>query len=97
MAGNGIILPVSEAFLRDDIYVVGFKAKFDDLLGDPSKGDYGYMLTFEEDVQDLNFGKNPEEAEAFASAKDAAAAARILKNDVTLYGKHLSLFIPDPS
>jgi hypothetical protein len=97
VAGKGIILPVSEAFLRDDIYVVGFKAKFDDLLGDPSKGDYGYMLTFEEDVQDLNFGKNPEEAEAFASAKDAAAAARILKNDVTLYGKHLSLFIPDPS
>ena len=94
---GGIIRPVSEAFLRDDIYVVGFKANFRQLLGNPIKGDYGYLLTFEEDVQDLNFEKNPSEIEQFTKASDAAIAGMILKNDTTLYGKHLSLFIPNPS
>ncbi|KGN89388.1 hypothetical protein HQ45_07615 [Porphyromonas crevioricanis] len=96
-ADRSIIRPVSEAFLRDDIYVVGFKANFDQLLGNPAKGDYGYLLTFEEDVQDLSFEKNPTDSEQFIRAKDAAIAGMILKNDATLYGKHLSLFIPNPS
>lgn len=87
---NGkIIMPVIQAFLKEDILLVGFKGNFIELVGDPSKGDYGHFLTFLEDVQDLNF-EYPEEA---IKEDNAAVVAEELRNDPTLSGKHLSLFI----
>ena len=80
--------PVIQAYMREDIYIVGFKIKFDRAVGNPKWGDYGYFLAFKEDVQDLNF-----EYKKMSAASNAADVANILKNDPTLYGKHLSLFI----
>ena len=83
-----ITKPIIQAYMREDIYLVGFKMEFNRAVGNPSIGDYGYFLAFKEDVQDLNF-----DYEDMSAANDAADVANILKNDPTLYGKHLSLFI----
>ena len=87
-ANSGIIQPVIQAFLKDDILIVGFKAVFDKVIGNPSTKEFGYFLTFKEEVEDLNF-QNDSDKDAIDSAK----VAEELKNDPTLYGKHLSLFI----
>ena len=86
---GGIIRPIMQAFLKEDIMLIGFKKEFSELVGNPSKGDYGYCLAFLEDVQDLNFEDDPD----LGTANDAAAVADVLKNDPTLFGKHISLFI----
>lgn len=88
VANGGILKPVLQAFLREDILMVGFKTTFDQAVGNPKNGDYGFYLTFKEDVQDLNFQNDPD-----AGAADAARVADVLKNDPTLFGKHLALFI----
>ncbi|MDR2861389.1 MAG: hypothetical protein LBV07_02415, partial [Syntrophobacterales bacterium] len=92
--GNGgIIPPVMQAFLKDDILLIGFKGRFAQFLGNPKTGDLGYFLAFREDVRDLNFEYNKSEENELNAANNAASVAGVLKNDVTLYGKHLSLFI----
>ena len=83
-----IIKPMIQAYIREDILLVGFKKDFDKAVGNPKEGDFGYFLTFQEDVQDLNFAYNDT-----SEAENAAAVADKLKNYPTLYGKHLSLFI----
>ena len=88
---SGIILPVMQAFLKDDIFMVGFKRSFEELLGNPKNKDFGYFLAFREDVTDLNFEE--EDNDNGNKAADAAKFAEWLKNDPTLYGKHMSLFI----
>lgn len=93
LQNEGIILPVIQAHLRDDIYLVGFKKEFDALLGNPAADDYGYILAFEENVQDLNFEYNAQKHKEFMATNNAADAAKALRNDPSLYGKHLSLFI----
>ena len=89
---GGIIPPIIQAFFREDIYLVGFKKSFEQLLGNPKEGKYGYFLAFEEDVQDLNFQDDP-----INDNMDAAAIANELKNDPTIVGKHVSLFIINKS
>ncbi|MCL2012388.1 MAG: hypothetical protein FWG75_06340 [Cystobacterineae bacterium] len=96
---GGIVLPVIQAFLREDILLVGFKREFGELLGNPRAGDFGYFLAFQEDIQDLNFQFPEKEAskehlEKWEKADNAAQVAEALKNQPTLYGKHLSLFLP---
>ena len=88
---SGIILPVMQAFLKDDIFMVGFKGRFEELLGNPKSKDFGYFLTFKEDVTDLNFEE--EDNDNGDEVADAAQFAEWLKNEPTLYGKHMSLFI----
>jgi hypothetical protein len=80
-----------ESFLREDTVLVGFNKKIEDVLGNPSAdNDYGYMLTFEQDLDDLNFTNNKESRNGY---KDSAATANGLKDQVSIYGKHLSLFV----
>jgi hypothetical protein len=82
---------VMESFLREDTVLVGFNKKIEDVLGNPSAdNDYGYMLTFEQDLDDLNFTNNKESRNGY---KDSAATANGLKDQVSIYGKHLSLFV----
>lgn len=90
--GN-IIMPLTQAFMREDTYIIGFKKEFDDLLGNPAKGDYGYFLTFLEDVEDLSFQEDVNMEDPENGANDAAKIAKELMNEPTLFGKHLSLFI----
>ena len=80
--------PEIQAYIREDIFLVGFKMEFEEALGNPEKNDFGYFLTFMEDVQDLNF-----EDKDTAEVRNAADAANTLINKPTLYGKHLSLFL----
>ncbi|MDL2308324.1 hypothetical protein LJC53_01935 [Bacteroidales bacterium OttesenSCG-928-C03] len=92
--GNGrLIMPLVQAFMREDTYIIGFKKEFDDLLGNPAKEDYGYFLTFLEDVEDLNFQEDVNLEDPENGAENAANVAKELKNEPTLFGKHLSLFI----
>ncbi|MCL2246823.1 MAG: hypothetical protein FWC10_06910 [Lentimicrobiaceae bacterium] len=87
--GNGLFFPVIQAVIKDDILIVGFKTGLSDKeMIDTSSG---YFLTFKEDVQDLNF--EDDDTKDQTAGTDAAKVAQILKNDPTLYGKHLSLFM----
>jgi hypothetical protein len=83
-----IITPVIQAFLKENILLVGFKILFKDALGNPNKNDFGFLLTFKEDVIDLNF-----KGSADNQLENAAKVADVLKNRSTKYGKHISLFI----
>ncbi len=88
--GDGILRPVMETFLNEDTLLVGFKTDFYDVLGNPAQNDYGYFLAFQEDVEDLNFTIEKEDD---LDQPDAGKIADRLKNDPTIYGKHLSLFL----
>lgn len=81
---------VMESFLREDTVLVGFNKKIEDVLGNPDDDNYGYMLTFEQDLDDLNFTNNKETRNGY---KDSAATANGLKDQVSVYGKHVSLFV----
>ncbi len=88
--GDGILRPVMETFLNEDTLLVGFKADFYDILGNPAQKDYGYFLAFQEDVEDLDFTV---EKENDLDHPDAGTIADALKNDPSIYGKHISLFL----
>ena len=88
--GDGIMRPVMETFMNEDTLLVGFKTDFFDILGNPSKKDYGYFLAFQEDVEDLDFTI---EKENDLDQPDAGKVANRLKNDPSIYGKHISLFL----
>ena len=93
---GGIILPVMETFLKEDTLMVGFKTTIQRALGNPAlNGNYGFFLTFEEDVEDLNFQFEDEvvSLEKLDGAADAAQTADRLKNKPTIFGKHVSLFV----
>ena len=76
--------------MNEDTLLVGFKTDFYDVLGNPAQNDYGYFLAFQEDVEDLNFTIEKEDD---LDQPDAGKIADRLKNDPTIYGKHLSLFL----
>ena len=82
--------PVMETFVRENILLVGFKTNVRKVLGDPANGDYGYMLAFEQDVDDLNFVNGKDDRSKY---DDSAKTADALKDRVTIYGKHVSLFV----
>jgi hypothetical protein len=88
---KGIYQPVMETFL-DDLLVLGFNVSFEEAVGNPDKKDYGYFLTFQEDVQGLDFiGEKPDED--FDEKMNPAEFANKLKNDPSVMGKHVSLFL----
>lgn len=92
------MMPVMEAWLSEDVYMVGFKTSFIQALGVPpdQKGksrDWGYMLTFKQREEDLNFMLNKYEAEALEQSPNSARYAQTLIDAPTLYGIHLSHFI----
>lgn len=91
--GNkGILPPVMETFINGDTLLLGFNISFAAALGNPAQKNYGYILTFKEDVEGLDF--LVEEAGAdFREDLDSAEFANILKNDPSIMGKHLSLFL----
>ena len=92
------MLPVMEAFLSEDVYLVGFKTTFAKALGVPpnkngQSPNWGYMLTFKQRAEDLNFMPNKEEATLLEKAENSAKYADILIDKPTLYGIHLSHFL----
>ena len=88
---GGILQPVMETFL-DDLLVIGFKISFVKAVGNPANGDFGYILTFQEDVQGLDFTCEDPEKD-FDESLDPAQFADRLKNDPSVMGKHVSLFL----
>ena len=89
--GQGRIDPVMETFVREDVFLVGFKGvDVPDVIGNPQTGDYGYLLAFEQDLDDLNFFQT---ADNVSSEDSAAVRANLLQDTVTIYGKHVSRFL----
>ena len=91
VADGGIIKPVLEAYLGDDIYIVGFKTEISRLLGNPHKNDGGFFLAFSEDVEDLNFSAAAQDK--VKGAENAAQVAKALIDQPSTFGKHVSLFL----
>lgn len=89
---QGIRLPVMETFIAGDTLLLGFSISFATALGNPAKKDYGFILTFAEDVEGLDFLVE-EEGSDFREDMDSAQFANTLKNDLSIMGKHLSLFL----
>ena len=89
--GRGRIDPVMETFVREDIFLVGFKnVEVADVIGNPQSNDYGYLLAFEQDLDDLNFFQTAEDVD---NKDSAAVRAEKLQDKVTIYGKHVSRFV----
>ena len=89
--GQGRIDPVMESFVREDIFLVGFKGvDIPDVIGNPQTEDYGYLLAFEQDLDDLNFFQT---SDTVLIEDSAADRANHLQDSVTIYGKHVSRFV----
>ena len=82
--------PVMETFVRENILLVGFNISIQEALGSPDDGDYGYMLAFEQDLDDLNFSAL---AEGLSEKLNSAETANLLKDKATIFGKHISRFV----
>lgn len=89
---GGIRQPVMETFIAGDTLLLGFNISFPTALGNPAKKDYGFILTFAEDVEGLDFLVE-ENGSDFREDMDSAQFANTLKNDLSIMGKHLSLFL----
>ncbi|MCR5568418.1 MAG: hypothetical protein K6G31_04000 [Paludibacteraceae bacterium] len=78
--------PVAQAFLKKDIYVVGFKIKPSEVIGNPAKQDYGYMLMFEQDAENSDFkhiDKKTEKEDCRYLVKNGIMAVKPV-----IFGKH---------
>ena len=89
------VAPELSAWLTDSVYIVGFPGVLKDFAGDPTAGDPGYFLIFQERPTSVQF-KNPE-GETFgqyASKLDHAGiiAAGLIDNPA-LFGKHVCQFL----
>ena len=51
---GSVILPSSQAFLRDDIVIVGFRINLSEAIGNPPNN-YGYLLVFEQEPVNNDF------------------------------------------
>lgn len=82
--------PVMETFVRENILLVGFNISIQEALGSPDDGNYGYMLAFEQDLDDLNFSAL---AVGLSEKLNSAETANLLKDKATIFGKHISRFV----
>ncbi len=92
------MLPVITAYLTEEVYIVGFKTDLSTLLGNAPddkfhSDNYGYMLTFKQREEDLNFELNDREADDLANAENSAQYAKVLIDMPTIYGLHISHFL----
>ena len=88
---NGVIKrPESQAFFKDDIYIVGFKIDFAEALGKPdSRNGNGYMLVFKQMMENLNF-------ECVEQHKDNSAEyAKEAIVEPYMCGKHVLTYVTD--
>lgn len=78
--------PESQAFIRDDIYVVGFNIDFKEALGSPkpSTGN-GYFLSFEQAPENITFEKK----DSPPSEQNSAKYAKGLISNTEIYYKHI--------
>lgn len=88
-----VLEPVSQAFVRDDVYVVGFKIRPEDALGSfypNGEKNSGYMLTFEKTSENIEFKFNASESNTSAEfASNCVERTSIVgKHIVTLIGKN---------
>ena len=88
--GSGRLDPVMETFIRENILLVGFDISLKEALGAPRSENCGYLLAFEQDLDDLNFTA---QAKGLDRCKTSAETANLLKDKVTIFGKHISRFM----
>lgn len=84
-----VVKPVSHAFFRDDIYVVGFKMSSAKLVGNPgSTSNSGYMLAFKQEVENIDFsmkGSSSSKESSALFAKDILVEPMIFARHVLTY------------
>lgn len=79
---ESVILPSSQAFLRDDIVIVGFRINLSEAIGNPPK-DYGYLLVFEQEPVNNDF-------KLAGSAEDKNMVNGLIKVVTpVIYSKHI--------
>lgn len=89
---KGILEPVSQAFVREDVYVVGFKISDKEAIGSfqpNGNTNSGYMLVFEKTSENVEF-----EIDSLADSQNSAAdfaANSVVKT--SLAGKHVLTLI----
>lgn len=91
-----VLHPVSQGFVRDDVYVVGFQIKSDEALGCPPKKEKqwekcGYMLVFEKAKENIEFvsqDDNTAECSALYAKNHLDQTSRVGKHVSTLIGKN---------
>ena len=98
VAGDREILkPVSEGFVRDGIYVVGFLIDFEKALGCPPEGEFenkdcGFMLVFEKAKENIEFKLNENNVNVAGDANASVFACNHL-DTTSLVGKHVLTLI----
>ena len=85
------ILPDLSAWLGEDTYIVGFPAKFEELVGNPATSDPGYFLTFMNRPGETRFGS--EKANFNKTVGHAGETAANLLAQPYIFGKHVSQFL----
>ena len=83
--------PVMETFIREDLLLVGFDISLTEALGDPNSKNHGYMLTFEQDIDDLEFQYDDNNKNWRKNTSSDSAGNLI--DTPSAFGKHVSLFI----
>lgn len=78
-----VILPSAQAFLKDDVCIVGFRAILKDVIGNPKSSNYGYVLVFEQDSVEIDFTIN-----SLANEQSKVNEKLAVVNPVT-YSKHV--------
>ena len=89
---KGVLEPVSQAFVREDVYVVGFRISFKDALGSfqpNSNTNSGYMLVFEKASENVEFEMNSIAPKQNSAAEFAARS--VIKTSIV--GKHVLTLI----
>jgi hypothetical protein len=81
--------PVMETFIREDLLLIGFDISLSEALGNPKSDNHGYMLTFEQDVDDLEFQYDNKNWRRSISSDSAGN----LIDTPSKFGKHVSLFV----
>lgn len=81
------LLPDLAAWLGEDLYIVGFPVKLNDLVGNPQTKDPGYFLTFMNRPTETRFGESKKN---YSHAGENAASRLVGPH---IYGKHVSQFL----
>ena len=87
------MLPDLSAWLGEDLFIVGFPAKFEELVGNPATRDPGYFLTFMNRPGETRFGSEEKDfTDADAGDHAGETAANLLVKPY-IFGKHVSQFL----
>lgn len=84
------VLPELSAWISEDTFIVGFPAKLQDLVGNPTTKDPGFFLTFMNKPSETRFGHY---TDTDTNKLHAGKVASALIVRPYIFGKHMSQFL----